>query len=1426
MNRSFDIIGKISRYENWNLSLIANGIDEISFDVHKYEDGKLCPLWDELIDLKIVDADGFGRFEISVSYTDNTETVKSIHGQSLEVELAQIGLYEFHVNDEEATAEYSKDNYDSKGNYMPTTFYRKIETIDTSDMIDFKRKHSLLDRVLADKAPHWSIGHITSHIALNEESQPEPASEFQRTYTVNGDSIYDFLTGTVAEESNVVFIFDTIRREINCYSLCDCIDQKTGSVLCNGIGEDTTVLVSKNKLANEITITSNKDSVKNCFRIEGGDDIITDMVRAANMNGSSYISLFADFQYRDMSSGLKEKLTAYQDMMSSRKTQEEYYGENGIYTRLCKAYDDLYYYESSMMPNTSLVIEPGKAQDQYKKVVAELKKSPVAVSSMNNYDNNLFIGVTNNIEAYAQIFLDSRFDLEIISETTSYSYTEGTETGTWKGKLRIKQHTDEKNVYPADISTVPFLEIKVNDNSLDFAKQKIQKALSKGSMLDVNFETAEMTEAEMRNYFNLYSLNRLKSFSDGYNSCISILTSLGQTTTSDVRDELYAAYEMRYKIVEEIREERQNKVNEIHGTIEQIKLEQKTFQYGGSINDKTYVPHDFKTYIGDAAYLEFCRYRREDTYKNDNYISDGKSTSECLEIAKRLIEAATNEAKKACVLQRTVSTSLNNLFALPEFEPLYDKFALFNYIRIRTEDELLKLRLIGIEFNGESASEIQVTFSEQVESIDGTMSDLQNIIQQAGNMATSYTSTVLQAKKGSEAKLAVSDMFQSGLNAAKTMLTNNDNNEVTITPSGIICKRMDDEGFYGDKQIRITGNIMAFTKNNWKSVALAIGETTFINPVNGKSVQAYGIIADNIVGNLIAGDTAIIGNKDGSVQITGDGIKITNGNITWGKEGVNAPEIENINGLKETVKNATEALKQVTDISDDSKVTPVEKQNLKLMRMGIISEKTSLIACAKTYNVKYSSYETAYNNLDTYLSPILSNLNTTTNIVKSIFDTKFENYYTSRDTLLKEIDTAEKEYVNKSISDFKGNVNQALMGSATTDIGEDYIISPKIGGGYMYITGNNGTSIEINPKGTEFEGHNGDYVFNISKDDELIMGVDNDGNGHFSGKISGSEISGGKITGTTISAGTITGTTISGGEITGSEISGVEINGSKIDGAEISGGTIKSDFIDSDNNRYYTEIFNSSIKSGDFLGKLEIYGSSVNITNKSETESCSLNSYGICLEQNGNMYFRANTSVGLDVVTKADFWSPVSIFNSLDVTGDTTLGGALDISGETKLDGALNAYGVYCAEVGSRAPNLMIGDKYYIRTTSGSSKRFKDNIKSLKNEELSPNKLYDVDVVQYKFKKDYLSEDDQRYNQDVIGFIAEDIFEKYPIAADYSIDEDGSTIVNDWNYRYIVPAMLKLIQDQKKELEMLKQENKCFEEHLENLETLVNKYNN
>lgn len=1021
MNRSFHKIGKINNFDNWNISLAANAADEISFDVHKYCGKIPCPVWDDLIDLKIVEVMGFGRYEISVDYTDSTETVKSVHGISLETELAQIMLHDFHVNDEDAVDLSSKNNYDAEGNYIPTTFYREISDQDSADEAEFKRKHSLLHRVLA-AAPHWNIGYVTPYITLNEESEPEESAKFQRTYTADGESVYDFLTGTVAAESNVVFIFDSINRLIHCYSLCACISQKDGAPKTDknqnpvtGIGCDTSVFVSKNRLANEITISSNKDNVKNCFRIEGGDDVINAMIRAANMNGSNEIYRFAKFQYDDMSKTLKDKLNAYQNMMADEETKNAYYGygkikdfldgkltlhvaspeesasilslcrehkingnaaapdtyktlplwrieasENakrlvlsapsankcpaasealssmGIYPRLCMAYDDLLYCESSMMPNVSRSEKPGPAMEQYRKLAAALTAADfsLAVSSLPNSGEKPFAGVTNNVEAYAQTLLDSRFDLSVLRETASYD----SKNRIWKGKIQVVQHTDKNNAYPVDASAAELIRIKTTDDEEAFTIQKIQKQLSKGSMSGVDFETAgiwgdkNLNDNEklqkIRDYFNLYSLNRLKSFYDGYDSCISVLMNMGYSAESDTKDGLYRRYYRQMKILSNpqpddlfpepgVLQERQKQADSIRETIKRVEAEKQLFLFGGRDihSGKTYTPHDFRTYIGENSYLEFCKYRREDTYRNGNYISEGCSTAECLTKAKELTEAADKELRKACMLQRTVSTSLNNLFALPEFEPLYESFALFNYIIVQTEDEILKLRLIGIDFSGNSSAEINVTFSEQIESVDTTASDLQNILQQAAGMSSSYPSTVLQAKQGSDAKQEIQDMHKNGINTAQTMLSNNDSNEITITPSGILCKRMDDEGLYGDKQLRITGNIMAFTDDNWKSVKMAVGETIVDDPTAPEGTQktpAYGIIAENIVGKFIASEKAYIGNADGSVLIDKNGIDITGGSISL-SNGEYSIEIDPKNHSNNTNDDYLFCIRDITD---------------------------------------------------------------------------------------------------------------------------------------------------------------------------------------------------------------------------------------------------------------------------------------------------------------------------------------------------------------------------------------------------------------------------------------------------------------------------------------------------------------------------------
>ena len=225
--------------ESWSIKLSATDLDEISFDVYKYVDDKKNPVWDDLIDLRLIDVKGYGQFEISVDYSDKEQTIKTITAKSLETELGQLYLDEFHVNDDDATTmimtDYNKDDFDADGNFIPTVFYNKDDS-----------KHSLLDRVLADKAPHWSIGHVPEYIAVDKENEPELSSKFQRIFTVDGTTIYDFLTGDIAKECNVIFTFDTYNRIINCYNLEDYTwvsEDGKRTITINAIGNDTGMFI-------------------------------------------------------------------------------------------------------------------------------------------------------------------------------------------------------------------------------------------------------------------------------------------------------------------------------------------------------------------------------------------------------------------------------------------------------------------------------------------------------------------------------------------------------------------------------------------------------------------------------------------------------------------------------------------------------------------------------------------------------------------------------------------------------------------------------------------------------------------------------------------------------------------------------------------------------------------------------------------------------------------------------------------------------------------------------------------------------------------------------------------------------------------------------------------------------------------------------
>lgn len=110
---------------------------------------------------------------------------------------------------------------------------------------------------------------------------------------------------------------------------------------------------------------------------------------------------------------------------------------------------------------------------------------------------------------------------------------------------------------------------------------------------------------------------------------------------------------------------------------------------------------------------------------------------------------------------------------------------------------------------------------------------------------------------------------------------------------------------------------------------------------------------------------------------------------------------------------------------------------------------------------------------------------------------------------------------------------------------------------------------------------------------------------------------------------------------------------------------------------------------------------------------------------------------------------------------------------------------------------------------SGSSKRFKIHNSFMGEQDVE--KLYNLRPVYFKYKPGYLREGDQDCERIIPGFYAELVEKYFPEAVRY----DEKKRVADWDPKKLVPAMLKLIQLQKEQLDRQ-------EERLSKIESILN----
>lgn len=707
----------------WNLDTCQ----ELSFRVYK----ELLPdtLWNGLDQFKLLYIPEFAEYyDLDVTVSETEQSVKTITGKSLcEAELSQIVLYDVEINTE---SDISREDYTVAPVYDPE-----------------HPADSLLLRIL-NKAPHYSVGEVDAVLA----GQVRP-------FSIHGKDIYAFLTEELSKELNCLVCFDSVHRRISLYS-------------ADSYGKDTSVFVDRENLATSISLNLEKDSVKNTYRIQGGDDSMTAAVAACNPNGTNYIYHFSDTMRHNMSDTLSHALTVYQELYDSR--QQEYADNmHSLYASI----ETTLYLTSGMMPKETLPDTSATAE------LAKLTAETIGTISVQRLSTASTTTVTNAVLAMAKTLLAPGY--LVTAPEAAYS----ADTHTWVGRFCVTASANSGNTAESETA----ITLPVDENYLNYTKQRIRRSLNQYQV-----------KSETTYDYTLYGLNPLINFLDAYQACLDILIEMGAADADSNLglSDLYAFYYQKRLLVS----------HEIQVREGQLKKTQAKTDTYLNIRNTIQKALDLRVFLENrSVWEEFCSFRREDSYQNDNYISDGLNDAELFKNAQDLMDTAEAELIQASEPAITMDASLNNLLAIPEFRPLVGQFRLGNWIRLACDGHIYKLRLSSCTLNYANLSTISVTFSNAVSLSSGirtirqTLSDIkQRRLRQNRSSSTEDSGLTY-----------VSPNYDPVSDASRN---------VTYHGNCLLGRSYDpDLGDYSGAQLKIIGNSIVFTTDNWATTQTLIG---------------------------------------------------------------------------------------------------------------------------------------------------------------------------------------------------------------------------------------------------------------------------------------------------------------------------------------------------------------------------------------------------------------------------------------------------------------------------------------------------------------------------------------------------------------------------------------------------------------------------
>lgn len=1119
-DRQLNKIGEIYPVGDLRIKSVLNGADEISFRMQKNVSDTDNALYHKIKDYSVVFVQGFGYFEVSPTVNDTYTSIKTLNGNSLgESELSQL-FCTLECN--------TSSDIENFGKLHPTKPY--ISTVLYSD----SKEYSLIHRILT-YAPNYTVGIVDDTI-----------KNTQRTFSFSKKDIISCFS-EIAQEIGCIFDIVVRRNEdgivervVNIYDAQYCGDcrsrkitngvcQNCGSTNISGIGEDTNIAVGTDNLSDEITLTPD-GNMKNCFIVEGGDDIITDAVEGILPSGNKKIYKFSEDTRLLFSPELKEAYEKYEKKFEDNKDKYantlelEYtifdlilYLQSGrmptVETAERNLRDEtihLIFQFQNMFPDGLGIIDTENITSKnstVRQVFSLFVDNGYAVKQINgavNKDSDTPYW-TGDIVVYEIKNSDSKATIHVSKNSSYIEWVDGT---TSNGVLS----SSDKPVNTINLSTWGINFTTDNDKYEAYLKQKI--ALSQK-----NYEYIKNLDKNTPKEWNKYSLNRLYSYYTGYEACIETLYETKKETSlpgiDDTADSIITSYQ-----------EAKNEISEYMSRIKEMIY----YLYH-------YYDHDFNATTSTVPSGQDIDYTKYNIPENRKHFHDALTAFENMS---HYIKWGTWKGGD--------ESSITD-------HPLYCKDCGSQNVKL---SQCLNPGCKGhnIMTYSEMADTIRNSYSQDSTSLEIQRKKIQeecDIRSNLGDKLYSELCSFIREDVYNNSNFISDGLSNSSLISKAKELVEKADIELTKacvsqhTLSGNIYafaayNRLDKKDFPiqdAYDKFRL-GNFMRYFADDGKTYKLRLSSEEFSWADSGAELNVeFTDIIEYSNGGI--SDLASLMQTMGNLATSFDSVK------KQSEQGVEAnhtfQKIKN-EGLQSALSNVLNARDLDVQIDEhgillrkyDYELDDYDEHQMKLINRNIVMTndnwKTAKLAIGLG---RFGEGDEAKLVYGVWADAVVGNLivgekliikNEDSSVVINKNGITIENGSISWDNVkppeISQIDGLSKELssikattdavknsiIPEKIAELDQKVARYLTNGGSTSLDENYMISPYIGGGYLNIV-NGDNQVVIDPSNTSGSG----YIFQVKNQDNIMVGIDTKGEALFEGEIKTAkgEIGGWKI---------------------------------------------------------------------------------------------------------------------------------------------------------------------------------------------------------------------------------------------------------------------------------------------------------------------------